>query len=116
MPQPTHLYRPRRHFHFWRRVSGLSTSIHPVQVALRTTDEKAAHTWSRTLTTEFDAMLNAFSFLIDPLTEELIASYIQTRMQVIIDDLRRALRIERMSGRKNAPHATHRVQRAVLRA
>ena len=55
-------------------------------------------------------MLNAFSFLIDPPPEELIASYIQTRMQVIISDLRRALRMERMSGRKSAPHATHRVR------
>ncbi|WP_089903370.1 hypothetical protein [Loktanella fryxellensis] len=61
-------------------------------------------------------MLNAFTFLLHPLPEELIASYIQTRMQVIIDDLRRELRMERMSGRRTSPHATHRVQRAVLRA
>ena len=61
-------------------------------------------------------MLNAFTFLIDPLPEALIATYIQTQMQVIIDDLRRELRMERLSGRKSAPHATHRVQRAVLRA
>ncbi|MCB5200242.1 hypothetical protein LGQ03_13405 [Loktanella sp. TSTF-M6] len=116
MHQPRYLFRQGRHFHFRRRIPGLSTSIRSVQVALGTTDEKTAHTWSRTLTTEFDAMLNAFTFLIDPLPEALIATYIQTRMQVIIDDLRRELRMERMSGRRTSPHATHRVQRAVLRA
>ena len=115
MPQQNHLYQQRRHFHFRRRIPGLSTFIRPLQVALGTTDEKTAHTWLRTLMTEFDAMLDAFIFILDPLPEELIASYFRARIQLAVNDLRREKRMERMSGRRKAP-ATHRVERAVLSA
>lgn len=116
MPHQNYLYRQRNNFHFRRRIPGLSTFIRPVQVALGTTDQKTAHSWLRTLMTEFDAMLNAFTFLLDPLPEELIISYFRARIQQVVNDLRREQRMERMSGRKKVPHATHRVERAVLNA
>ncbi len=81
-----------------------------------TTDQKTALTWLRTLMTEFDAMLDAFTFILDPLPEELIASYFRARIQQVVNDLRRQQRMERMSGHKKVPHATHRVERTVLTA
>ncbi|MCK0166962.1 hypothetical protein MWU52_05300 [Jannaschia sp. S6380] len=114
MRSQTYLYRQGRHYHFRRRVPGLSTSIRPVRIALGTTDEKTAHTWSRTLITEFEAMLDAFLFVIDPLPEELIAHYFDARLKQALDTLRRQSRMERMSERKATLAMAVPIQRVVL--
>ena len=116
MLKQNYLSRQRGHFHSRHRIPGLSTSIRPLRVAMSTTDEKTADTRLRTLMTEFDAMLDAFAFILDPLPEELIASSFRGRTKLVVNDRRREQRMERMSARDKAPHATHRVERAVLNA
>ncbi|GIT91729.1 hypothetical protein JANAI62_21860 [Jannaschia pagri] len=76
--------------------------------------KKTAHTWSRTLITEFEAMLDAFLFVIDPLPEELIAHYFDARLKQALDTLRRQSRMERMSERKGTLAMSVPIQRVVL--
>lgn len=114
MRSKTYLYRQGRHYHFRRRVPGLSTSIRPVRIALGTTDEKTAHTWARTLIAEFETVLDAFLFVIDPLPEELITQYFDARLKQALDTLRRQSRMERMSERKGTLAAAVHIQRVVL--
>ncbi|WP_172839366.1 hypothetical protein [Tateyamaria omphalii] len=116
MPSHSYLYQSGRHFHFRRRIPGLSTSIGPVRIALGTTDPKTAHTWLRTLITEFDAVLDDFIFIIDPLPEEVIAHYMRARLLDTINRVRRSQRMEAYAGRRKASHATTPVQRVVLEA
>lgn len=116
MPTQKYLYRSERYFHFRRRIPGLSTSIGAVRIPLGTTDPKTVHTWIRTLITEFDAVLDDFIFILDPLPEELIANYMRARLLETIKRLRRDHRMAAFSVRRYASDAAVPVQRVVFDA
>lgn len=114
MPHPNYLYKKSGYFHFRRRIPGLSTCIAPVQVAMGTTDQKTALTWIRTLTTEFETVLDSYLYVSDPIPEDLIAQFMRVRIQLTAERLRRDFRMERMSSRSKTLVASRPIMSAVL--
>lgn len=107
MGHQKYLFKKSGNFYFRRRVPGFSTLISPLMLSLGTKNEVFAYTCLTNLTVEFEDMLDAFLFPLDELPENLIASYMSVRLGHAISDLRRAHRMERVSGRvrKSSPHS-----------
>lgn len=100
MPHPKYLHAQSERLYFRRRIPGLSTTIRPILISLGTKDEIKALIWLRTVSTEFETVLNSFTFLVDPLSEEQMHTYMHVRLKQTVTELQREGRMEWFTGRE----------------
>ena len=93
MSHPKYLHTQSNRLYFRRRVPGLSTIFRPALTSLRTKDRNKALIWLRTLTIEFETVFDSFAFLVDPLPDDLLHSYMQLRLKQSVRNLQRESRI-----------------------
>ncbi|MFG6531116.1 MULTISPECIES: DUF6538 domain-containing protein [unclassified Sulfitobacter] len=99
MPLSIYLYQQRGQYYFRRRIPKLSTSRSPVLVSLGTKDPNLALTCVGMLTMEFENVLDAFTFVLDEIPEELMHRYMKVRLTQSIQKSRRQRRLEWVLGR-----------------
>lgn len=104
MTSTQYLARKSNRLYFRRRIPRFSTKKSPVFVSLGTKDENLAHIWIKTLTVEFETMLESFTFVIDEIPEDLLRRYMHIRLQQTVTDLQRQSRLHWVTGRSRGAH------------
>ncbi len=103
MPLSSYLYWQRGQYYFRRRIPKLSTSRSPVLVSLGTKDPNLALTCVGMLTMEFENVLDAFTFVLDEIPEDLLHRYMKVRLTQSVQETRRQRRLEWVLGRSGLP-------------
>ena len=117
MAQAKYLFLKHGIYYFRRRISGYQHKTRPVMVSLGSKDTTQALYLVQQLQAEYQKMLNSFIFMHPPLPEELVLSYMTTRLRGFIQDMQRNMRMARMSGRMSDNYAGNlEIHKSVLRA
>lgn len=117
MAQAKYLFLKNGIYYFRRRISGYQHKTRPVMVSLGSKDTTQALYLVQQLQTEYQKMLNSFIFMHPPLPEELVLSYMTTRLRGFVQDMQRNMRMARMSGRMSDNDAGNlEIHKSVLRA
>lgn len=117
MAQAKYLFLKNGIYYFRRRISGYQHKTRPVMVSLGSKDATQALYLVQQLQAEYQKMLNSFIFMHPPLPEELVLSYMTTRLRGFIQDMQRNMRMARMSGRMSDIDARNfEIHKSVLRA
>lgn len=98
MPRSSYLYQQRGQYYFCRRIPELSTSRSPVLVSLGTKDPNFALTCVGKLTMGFENVLDALTFVLGEIPENLLHRYMKVRLTQSIQESRRQRRLEWVLG------------------
>ena len=94
-----YLFQKNGTYYFRRRIAGYPHKSAPLMVSLGSKDYNYALYLVQHLQTEYQSMLNTFTFIHPPLPEDLVRTYMANRLRRFVRDMQRNMRMARMSGR-----------------